>query len=502
MIAQAIHSLVSNKILLYQTLATFTTYVTLKLLFFYRQRLKRYQLIRDYGIPTPSRSETSIHDGHFHLYTHDPALFKTDVELMKRFGPYYCVFFGDEPNMIISDKDILKKIFYESSKSFKERTKLFLDTPLSHSILFAEHSRWKLLRSVMVPPFNQYSKRGDSSTEFIEESIKLMVDYINSKRGDSDKVVVDIHSLMKSTALHLISELAIKLPDIQVIENEPHVESLDEFLSVADKGLVRYAIKFPFLVGILQFLANHFEYNKTFKYTHNALDKLINDKLAASQGNSNEPRKHSQIIDTLVNLHRQGKISRTEVIGSVDAVIFAGYDTSSTTGSYLFWVVGKDMDLQNKLREELITYGIDSKYLTRVINETMRLYPTVTTFVSRMATETVEINGLTIPQGTKVVYNAWLMHRHPELWKDPEKFDPGRWEDESSIHPCAFAPFGLGERRCLGYKLALLEIRMFICDILLKFKVKTVAPDVLEIVSHAVSLTQPREKILLEFEAI
>lgn len=443
-----------------------------------------------------------------------------DVEFKKKYGKVFGFFIGDEPNVVISDVELLRKIFFERMSSFKDRQHIFMDSPIAKSILFAPYNRWKVMRKTISPSFSTFIMRGQASTDFVEDVIKLMMDYIEDKMSTEEKrhngsnrssssparITLDIHSLMKATALRLITGLAIDLPGVQVKENECHVESLDNFLSRADDGAIILALRFPFLKKAVSFLAEHIEHGQLMSSIRRELNIKIDEAKKDLNGFKNDSLKKSsskkQLIDTLIKLYHEGKLSRDELIGNAEALLFAGYDTTSTTLVYIFWVLGKYPEVQEKLRRELMAHGTESKYLTQVINEVMRLYPTVLSFTSRMATENVTIDGLTLPSGTRVVYKAWLLHRDPELWPEPDKFDPERFREGVQIHPCAFAPFGLSEKKCLGFSLAQLELKMVTCDIVCRYRIFTKSPDNLVLNHYAVILSKPSEKIIIELERV
>jgi len=489
---------------LYQTFATLCTYLLLKIVIFYKNRHKRHQLFKHYGIPGP---EPNLTDGNLDLYLPNlDRLGKVNEELVKKYGSVFGFFVGDEPSMVITDVDMLKKIFLGECQGFTERYKMFFDTMLCLGIFYAPYNRWKFIRKAISPSFNGYNMRGDASSKFIEDSVNLMIQYIDDKFSEAEKndtkANIDMHSLMKSTALHLISEMAIKLPNVRVQEDEVNVKTLDKFLATCDRGAIIYAIKFAFLKPIVQIVANYFEYTRILALIHKGLNKVIDETLLKMSTKNYKPTEYPQVIDTLIKLHYEGKLSRREIVGNVESILFAGYDTTSTTLTYIFWVLAKHPDVQEQLRAELMSHGVESKYLVQVINETMRLYPTVISFTTRIATQTVKVNDWIIPKGVTVVYNAWLMHRDPKLWPNPEQFDTSRFSDDAEIHPCAFAPFGLGERRCLGYQLAMMEMKMICCDILVRYRLKLQAPQNLELVTYAGVLSKPKEKVMLELERL
>jgi cytochrome P450 len=93
-----------------------------------------------------------------------------------------------------------------------------------------------------------------------------------------------------------------------------------------------------------------------------------------------------------------------------------------------------------------------------VLQETLRLYPPAWQ-LPRLALRDDEIEGHKIPAGTTVVNMIYSCHRHPDVWPDPEHFDPERFLPERSEgrHKLAYMPFGAGQRLCIGKDFAMME---------------------------------------------
>ncbi|KAF6039306.1 TBXAS1 [Bugula neritina] len=91
----------------------------------------------------------------------------------------------------------------------------------------------------------------------------------------------------------------------------------------------------------------------------------------------------------------------------------------------------------------------------------------------RMAAEDMVVKGIKVTKGTAVTAGTWVLHRDPEIWENPENFEPGRFSPERWNTTCAdaYMPFGLGNRQCIGNRLALIEMKMTIIATLKKFKV-------------------------------
>src|SRR5690606_14411008 len=94
-----------------------------------------------------------------------------------------------------------------------------------------------------------------------------------------------------------------------------------------------------------------------------------------------------------------------------------------------------------------------------VIREAMRLYPPVW-LVSRRTIEADQLGGFTVPAGTDVFFSPYFVHRHPEFWREPESFIPGRFspEEEEARPRLTYLPFSAGAHHCIGETLAIYEM--------------------------------------------
>jgi len=95
-------------------------------------------------------------------------------------------------------------------------------------------------------------------------------------------------------------------------------------------------------------------------------------------------------------------------------------------------------------------------YTVAVVEEVMRLYPPVW-LLPRIAQADDEIGGYHVPAGSDVVVVPYTLHRHPEFWTDPERFDPERFTAAERPPRYAYLPFGAGPRFCIGSSLGVME---------------------------------------------
>src|SRR3546814_9493062 len=94
------------------------------------------------------------------------------------------------------------------------------------------------------------------------------------------------------------------------------------------------------------------------------------------------------------------------------------------------------------------------------VNEVRRMWPPGPA-APRMSIAPSEVHGMESPAGRLVLYSPYVTGRMPELWPEPERFDPTRWApDAPEPAPYSFVPFGGGYRRCIGFALATLELQV------------------------------------------
>ena len=113
--------------------------------------------------------------------------------------------------------------------------------------------------------------------------------------------------------------------------------------------------------------------------------------------------------------------------------------------------------------QEEVDYDVLQKlpYLDMIIQESMRYYSAAVK-VNRVCSKDTVINGIMIPKGTIITIPLQMIHKDPEYWPEPEKFDPERFtpEQKAKRHPYVWQPFGMGPRNCVGMRLGLMELKI------------------------------------------
>ncbi|KAL2577531.1 hypothetical protein AAZV13_16G140600 [Glycine max] len=201
-----------------------------------------------------------------------------------------------------------------------------------------------------------------------------------------------------------------------------------------------------------------------------------------------------EMLDSTISRRRSGQEFQQDFLGSLMKInsdkqlkdniltlLVAGHDTTTAALTWLIKFLGENPIVLEQLREEHRQIVINRKsgtdltwaevnnmpYTAKVISETLRR-ATILPWFSRKASQDFEIDGYKIKKGWSVNLNVVSIHHDPEVFPDPEKFDPSRFDE--TLRPFSFLGFGSGPRMCPGMNLAKLEICVFIHHLVNRYK--------------------------------
>ncbi|CDO91102.1 cytochrome P450 [Mycobacterium triplex] len=165
-----------------------------------------------------------------------------------------------------------------------------------------------------------------------------------------------------------------------------------------------------------------------------------------------------------------------EICAELVLFMLAGHDTTSTTLTYALWALGHHPGIQDRVRAEVATLGdrpltpddVTQLGLTvRVLHEALRLCPPASG-TARTPTRDIVVDGYRVPAKTIALVSFYALHRDPDLWEDPLRFDPDRFLPERSKGRSRwqYLPFGGGPRSCIGDHFAMLEATIALATII------------------------------------
>jgi len=173
--------------------------------------------------------------------------------------------------------------------------------------------------------------------------------------------------------------------------------------------------------------------------------------------------------------HEDGALLSTQdIVDHMSFLTMAAHDTLTSSLTSFIYMLAIHPQWQRELREEMAGLGVpaggplpfeklEAMPLTEMaFKEAMRLIPPVPS-MPRRAMRDFSFGGFRIPAGTLTGVNVLYTHHMPELWPDPDTFDPMRFTDEAqrARHRFAYVPFGGGPHMCLGLNFAYMQAKCF-----------------------------------------
>ncbi|KAI1756200.1 cytochrome P450 [Xylaria castorea] len=220
-----------------------------------------------------------------------------------------------------------------------------------------------------------------------------------------------------------------------------------------------YHIPFPGLGGSLKALSDRMSL-----YASTQITRLREEMKSADR---DRPLLLSKLVQG-VTIEGES-MSEVELRNEAETYIVAGSDTTSNTLTFLTWVLCRQPAIKDKLIKELQTLPADFTdddlkslpFLNQCITEALRRFPVVPGGLPRyVPKEGAEIAGYWLPGRSTVTTQTWSLHRDPEIFPDPDRYDPSRWESPTKAMKDSMMPFGGGSRVCIGMHLAQIELRM------------------------------------------
>ncbi|KAF2963617.1 hypothetical protein GQX73_g9953 [Xylaria multiplex] len=191
---------------------------------------------------------------------------------------------------------------------------------------------------------------------------------------------------------------------------------------------------------------------------------------------------NNQCIQASVIKFKEVELSGTELTAICLSVLGGGFETVANTAQWSIAFLAQHPDIQEKAYEEICKFqGSDEPlcdasddqkcgYILGLAKEALRYFSVIPLALPRETIKDIEYEGVKIPSGSTVYMNAWACNHDPELFPDPDRFEPERWFTRPDAP--AFA-FGLGYRMCAGHLLAMRELYLIFMRLLSSFRIDT-----------------------------
>lgn len=387
-------------------------------------------------------------------------------QLQKKYGDLIGVNVLGRNLVILGHPRHVQHVYKDNFKNYLRRGQDFeeIRPVVGNGLLLSEGDLWLKQRRTLSKEFHK-----DSVERFIPD-ILSSAELALEKRLKNFGQSVDMYEEF----MHLTLEVAAVLFLGTHIENAKVFHDAIEFSGRLAEARIRSGIKVPRGCP----MPSHIKAGRKIK----AMDQIIYKIIADYQGQSGS-RKNvlSRLVDANSRANQEDLMSVHQLRDEVVTMLLAGHETTASTLSWVFYNLALYPEWQEILYQEIeqvlgdspLTVDSLSKLekMTAFIYESLRLFPTAANLDRHTQADDI-IDGFKIKKDTTVNICIYLLHRHPDFWKEPLKFDPDRFigDRAKEVHPYAFLPFGKGARACIGELLAIVETQVIVCAFIKKMK--------------------------------
>ena len=383
---------------------------------------------------------------------------------------------------------------------------------LGEGLLIAKEKQWFRNRKLLTPAFHYEILKG--YVPVYNSCVSVLLDKWKESAQREESVL--LFNTLSSMSLDIIMQSAFSFKsncqkaNIQL----PYVQACSELVY-----LITDRVMNPFyMIDSIYWLTPHGrKTRKTCQLVHRHAEKIIYERRLNLDRNDKgteclkKTNKYLDFLDILLIAKDEvGKgMSDLEIRSEVDTFMFEGHDTTTSGMSWTLYCLAQHPQHQDKIREEVrnvlkgrewLEYE-DLKHLNYTmwcIKEAMRLYPPVFAFF-RKTTEDVQVEELIIPSDTLVRVDTFLIHRNANVWENPNKYDPFRFQSGNfeKRGPFDYIPFSAGSRNCIGQNFAMNEMKIVVGTIINRFKLKVDEEHPVEMVPRVILRAKNDIKLIL-----
>ncbi|CAI9097009.1 OLC1v1033291C1 [Oldenlandia corymbosa var. corymbosa] len=407
-----------------------------------------------------------------------PRVIPEVIHLTHKYGKNTYIWYGPVPSILVQDP----KLVWEASQDvnlFHKHDSSEFSRLLAPGLASYNGAKWAKHRKLVTPAFRM-EKLKHMLPPFVTSTNELLRKWeeIVSPQGWFELDVWPSFSTLSSDA---ISRTAFG----SSYEEGRRIFELQEELT----ALLINSMGSSFIPG-WRYLptARNRRMRQIVKDVDDSIRHIINTRLnAARTGKSCENDLLGILLDSnSQEIDEQGNkgfgMTIEEVIAECKVFYFAGQETTSLLLVWTMILLSRYEEWQTRAREEVRqTFGSNQpdfeglnhlKVVHMILQEALRLYPPLPVN-ARITTADVKLGDKTIPAGTFLFLQILLIHRDPEIWGDsvnefkPERFSEG--VSNATKGKLGFFPFGAGPRICVGQNYSILEAKLVIAMILLRF---------------------------------
>ena len=420
-----------------------------------------------------------------------PRLFQTlnwvrrPIPIMRKYAREYGECFtlrwiNSPPVVFFSDPVAIKQIFTTSpERALAGRANVVLKPMLGeNSVLLLDGARHKRERKLLMPPF--HGERMRLYGEIMREAADRSID------NWPEEQPFPIHERMQAITLDIILRAVFGVDEGALLQKLRSL--LIEFLRLVGSSPL-------LLIRWLQVNLGPLTSWQRISQLGHEIDTALYEQIAQRKAAAQNGRP--DIMAMLIEARDEDgqPMSDQELRDEMITMLLAGHETTATSLSWVIHHLLQNPDVLEKVRAELrrvvgggpiqAEHMSELAYLDATIKETARLNPIVPV-VARYLEQPTRIGAYEIPAGCVAAPCIYLTHRRPELWPEPEAFNPDRFVGKR-VDPYTFFPFGGGVRHCLGAAFAAYEMKIVLAQMLSRVSLRPVPGYTVRVVRRSIT---------------
>lgn len=362
----------------------------------------------------------------------------------------------DFRTIYVLDPRVLKTVLLDEVANFPKSplSQRLLTPMLGSGLLTAELGEWRWQRRAAAPAFRA------NDTTFKERVAEIVSKHVRTWR---DGQTIDAMSAMSRLTFEIILETM--LGGAAAVDADEMGRQFATYMESLGRPSLADILGAP---PWLRTLASR-DGGRSVRFMREAVDAMI------------AARRKGPARDDLVQLLLDARDRETgrsmtdaELRDNLLTFLAAGHETTALALTWSLYLASLDRTCARRIRGEAEAAhnaphsiaGDGLSYTRNVVREAMRLYPPVPVLTRACASAT-RLGGHEVRKGDIVVVPIYALHRHRTHWRDPDYFEPERFNDMSADRlRYIYAPFGAGPRVCIGAAFALTEATIVLGEIM------------------------------------
>ncbi|HKJ48532.1 MAG TPA: cytochrome P450 [Christiangramia sp.] len=339
---------------------------------------------------------------------------------------------------------------------------------VGEGLLTSEGEHWKKQRKLIQPAFHK--KQLANLLDSIRQAILQEYEKITPEKE------IDIFPIYNDLAFQTVVKSLFSSA-----ANQEEINRLQYITEETQKMLVK-ELRQPYLGWWFKASGKIDGYLKLTAEARTILKKMVQER-------RDSKKRNDDLLDMLLEAkYDDGNfMDEEQLIDEILILFTAGHETTSNSLTFTAQLLALNPEWQEKIYAEiqklkeqdpdLMSFVTQAQKTQQVVEESMRLYPPAY-FIDRVNIEADEFEGKYLEPGSNLLFSLHEVHRHPDLWEDPDDFKPERFEEGGRKYSSQYFPFGAGPRKCIGNNFAMFEMIIAVTELVDRYKIIAVNDEI------------------------